>query len=212
MRHHHKNTTETNVSIKNTDPLIWTKNNALPSDFCYNTIEKFENDERKYQGLAGTNREVLPIKKSMDLQISSYDNWKYEDNVFFKSLNENFMEYMENCNTYNSYFPFAYIGGKIDTTKDTGYQIQRTNPGEYYKWHHDGWIENGFMRLVTYIWYLNDIKEDGYTEFSNGMKIQPEEGKLLIFPATWTYVHQGYPPKSETKYICTGWISYEIPT
>lgn len=61
-------------------------------------------------------------------------------------------------------------------------------------------------RYFTFIWYLNDIHEDGYTEFIDGTKIQPETGKMIIFPSTWTYTHRGYPPKSEVKYICTGWI------
>ena len=61
-------------------------------------------------------------------------------------------------------------------------------------------------RILTIIWYLNDINEDGYTEFYTGLKIQPEMGKILMFPALWPWVHRGYPPKYETKYICTGWI------
>ena len=31
----------------------------------------------------------------------------------------------------------------------------------------------------------------------------------MIFPATWTYLHQGYPPK-QNKYIVTGWIFESI--
>jgi hypothetical protein len=194
------------------DPLIWTKDNVLSSDFCRHVINKFENDERKHVGLVGFDRRTSPVKKSIDLNISHYDDWKDEDNIFFNSLNENFKEYVNHCNQYNAYFPYAFVGSEMrQNTKDSGYQIQRTKPKEYYKWHHDGWIENKFMRVITYIWYLNNIVHDGYTEFSNGIKIQPEQGKILIFPATWTYIHQGFPPKSETKYICTGWISYELP-
>jgi hypothetical protein len=194
-----------------TDPLIWTKNNTLSSDFCRYVINRFENDERKHQGLIGFSRRTSPDKKSVDLNISYHNDWADVDNVFFKSLNENFKEYIEHCNQHNSYFPHAFFCADMEeSTKDSGYQIQRTKPGEYYKWHHDGWIENKFLRVINYTWYLNDVKNDGYTEFSNGMRINPEEGKMLIFPSTWTYVHQGVPPKSEVKYICTGWLSYEI--
>lgn len=197
--------------MSNADPLIWTKNNTLDSDFCHHAIDKFENDERKNEGLVGYERQTSSIKKSMDLNITYCSGWELEDNIFYNCLRENFIEYAEHCNKYGPHFPYAYVGSGVNgKTKDSGYQIQRTKPGEYYKWHQDAWIENNFIRLITYIWYLNDIKEDGYTEFSNGMRIQPEEGKLLIFPATWTYIHQGFPPKSETKYICTGWISYEV--
>ena len=75
-------------------------------------------------------------------------------------------------------------------------------PGDFYTWHHDCMDD----RLLTIIWYLNDVNQDGYTEFSSGLKIQPEIGKILMFPAQWPWVHRGYPPKYETKYICTGWI------
>ena len=87
-------------------------------------------------------------------------------------------------------------------SEDTGYQIQETKPGGFYTWHHD---QIG-SRTLTFIWYLNNIVEDGYTEFNTGLKIQPEMGKIVIFPGLWPWVHRGYPPKSENKYICTGWI------
>ena len=37
-------------------------------------------------------------------------------------------------------------------------------------------------------------------------------GKILMVPALWPWVHRGYPPKYETKYICTGWIRNISPT
>jgi hypothetical protein len=36
--------------------------------------------------------------------------------------------------------------------------------------------------------------------------VKPEAGKLLFFPATWTYPHRGMMPISNDKYIITGWI------
>ena len=89
---------------------------------------------------------------------------------------------------------------------DTGYQIQKTQPGDYYIWHHD----QTTSRLVTFIWYLNDVKDDGYTEFIDGTRIQPEAGKLIIFPATWDFLHRGVSPKTEIKYICTGWVHAQM--
>ena len=39
-----------------------------------------------------------------------------------------------------------------------------------------------------------------------GRDIQPEEGKLVLFPATWNMVHWGVPPNTGNKYIVTGWL------
>jgi hypothetical protein len=59
---------------------------------------------------------------------------------------------------------------------------------------------------LTYIWYLNDVNEGGETIIWDNHKIKPTTGKLLLFPATWTYPHSGLMPISNDKYIITGWI------
>ena len=60
-------------------------------------------------------------------------------------------------------------------------------------------------RIVTFLFYLNDVEEGGETFFYNG-KVKPEAGKLILFPATWTYNHKGNMPISNDKYIVTGWF------
>ena len=179
----------------NTDELIYVAENKLDRYFCEHCIEKFKKDEDRYQGVVGSG-ENLEMKQSIDLRISNNDNWKEEDNIFYTSFKDTLQSYKE---WLSHPFPDDCLRGRIE---DTGYQIQETKPGGFYKWHQDGMDS----RILTIIWYLNDINEDGYTEFYTGLKIKPEVGKILMFPALWPWVHRGYPPKSETKYICTGWI------
>ena len=60
--------------------------------------------------------------------------------------------------------------------------------------------------------YLNDVDDGGQTNFSHyGIKIKPETGKTLIWPAEWTHAHTGEILKSGKKYIVTGWIHFPIP-
>lgn len=185
------------------DQFIWTKQNALPQTFCNHLISKFDADERKSQGQVGRNEVWLDMKRSVDLGISQLGEWKEEDKILYETLHSSLPEYFDSLNLSDH----PYKGINIhDITSDTGYQIQKTMPGEYYKWHHDFMVKPFGSRILTFIFYLNDVIEDGYTEFFDGTRIQPETGKLLIFPATWSYIHQGYPPKSEVKYICTGWM------
>jgi len=182
--------------------FIYVKNNALPKSFCNNVIEKYEKDDRKEQGTTGGGVN-LDVKRSLDLNISILEDWKSFDEVFFKSLNKNLNEYWKQL-------PAVFGEGQQvkKVENDTGYQIQRTQPGDFYTWHSDTMNDiEGNPRVVTFIWYLNDVKYAGYTEFMNGTKIQPETGKIIIFPATWEYLHRGVSPKSETKYLCTGWMS-----
>ena len=179
--------------------LIYVSKDQISEEFCKHVIEKFDNDDRKVQGVVGSSTRVdKNIKDSVDFSISGKEGWEEEDQVFYKSLNNNLRAYCDNI-------PKIYRDYLALNTKDTGYQIQRTQPGSGYIWHTDQ-ISN---RKLTFIWYLNDIVEDGYTEFNTGLKIQPERGKFVLFPSGWAWYHRGYPPKSEVKYIVTGWLHSE---
>jgi len=180
--------------------FIYIERDALPKSFCNNVIEKFEQDDRKRQGQVGSGVH-LEIKRSSDLSITELEDWKSYDQAFFRCLNNGLKKYVR-------FLPEEYTIHKAlsEIKNDTGYQIQRTQPGDYYIWHHD----QTTSRLVTFIWYLNDVKDGGYTEFIDGTRIQPEAGKLIIFPSTWDFLHRGVSPKTETKYLCTGWVHAEM--
>jgi hypothetical protein len=59
------------------------------------------------------------------------------------------------------------------------------------------------MRIFTFMWYLNKPDEGGDTDFVF-RRVKPEPGKLVVFPAAWTYPHRGCPAKN--KYVVTGWL------
>ena len=55
--------------------------------------------------------------------------------------------------------------------------------------------------------YLNDVEDGGTTDFDYyNLKVKPECGKTLIWPAEWTHMHSGI-VANETKYIITGWFN-----
>ena len=196
--------------------FIWTKHNALSNEFCRATIQKFVNDPNRVQGRV-VNKDVKDIKKSTDLYISEFSSWKKEDEILYKSLSDALLEYRKYLDEKLSLKKLETRGGGIQQINpyiseqigDTGYQIQETLPNSFYDWHHDFYMQNENPRAITFIWYLNTINEGGYTEFFDGTKIQPEEGKIVLFPSTWTHYHRGYPPVNQKKYICTGWIHNE---
>lgn len=204
------------------NPFIRQFENELSKDFCRHCIEKFECDSRSRQGEIGRGLDTS-VKKSLDLVFSSFEDWKYEDSIFYESLNKTLDLYLDIMNNTlptdkdNTVNMFSFDENTTEVRSDSGYQIQKTCPGDFYDWHSDTFFatnpekENSCMaRFLTFIWYLNDIHEDGYTEFYDGTRIQPEEGKLIIFPATWDFIHRGVSPKTEEKYICTGWIHSTI--
>ena len=187
--------------------FIYIVDNALTKSFCEHCIDKFEKDDLKYQGVIGTDSRIdKSIKDSIDLGISSLKYWKSEDKIFFNSLQRHLPIYK-----YKSDWSFHKDVFCDLNLEDSGYQIQKTPPGGGYTWHHDHHVlDDCRFRVITFIWYLNDIDEDGYTEFIDGTKVQPKQGKILMFPSTWSYIHRGYPPKNQTKYIVTGWLYTSI--
>tara|TARA_B100001996_G_scaffold344502_1_gene300308 strand:+ start:390 stop:1031 length:642 start_codon:yes stop_codon:yes gene_type:complete len=192
------------MDVKLSD-FIWTTDTALKEDFCEHVIKKFENDDKKEQGVVGTDRRVeLSLKDSIDLHISRYkENWDQEDRVFFESIADALQEYWKHIEKLH---PKLCPIGPYTKVQDLGYQVKRYEPNGYYHWHHDYTVENTGARALTFIWYLNDGGEEGVTEFIDGTIITPKAGKLLIFPATWCYLHRGLPPKVGRKYIATGWL------
>ena len=62
-------------------------------------------------------------------------------------------------------------------------------------------------RFLSFLWYLNDVDDGGYTIF-NGMKIDPKKGRLVMFPPMWMFPHMGEEPISNTKYIMSSYLRY----
>ena len=188
------------------NPFIYQMRGELDKAFCSHVIDKFEKDSDKYQGFVGSNingRMVnLDIKQSLDLKITHNANWEEENKIFYNSFKSSLNKYCDHLSDNMKDIPILYGNAFYDT----GYQVQKTSPGGFYTWHHDFASEAEGYRVITVIWYLNDVIEEGYTEFMDGTRVQPELGKVLLFPSTWNFVHRGFPPKSENKYICTGWL------
>ena len=193
------------------DKLIWYKENSIDTSFCEHVIKKFENDSRKIDGVVGStsSRVDKNIKDTTELRISDLSDWKEEDEIFYKALQVGLKEYTN----YLVETHYCCIPNTDYETSDAGYKIQRYEPDGFYDWHND-WIMdiNYGSRIFVFMWYLNTLKieDDGYTEFLGGKMIHPKRGRLLFFPATWTYVHRGYRPRIR-KYLCNGWIYAKIP-
>ena len=201
-----------------TDPYIYVRDNVLSECRCKEIIKKFDdNKEQQHQGItsSGVN---LDYKDSKDLVVSDYPNWKEEDEIFHSIIEEGHANYYNHLNEISNFTGFndpLYVYRYSPLFEDglalldTGYQIQKTEPGKGYVWHDDYLAYNGKIRYLTFILYLNTV-EEGWTQFYNGDQVSPRAGRLVFFPATWTYVHQGYPPK-QTKYIMTGWMHTQVP-
>lgn len=181
----------------NNDKYIQIYENALPNNICEEIIKLFEDNFHEHNdGITGGGLNKS-IKVTREMRFNEGPLNKF-DNLLFTNLNK----YL------NTYINMLDI--RFNEIHDSGYQIQKYIKKEgFYKLHHDSRasIRNNKIsnRIITYLWYLNDVEEGGETLFST-FKIKPKMGSLLLFPSTWTYIHGGEMPISNDKYIITGWV------
>jgi hypothetical protein len=106
------------------------------------------------------------------------------------------------------YFTKVFRPGSINIQK------YAASVGGYPHWHSEIYPKDAscesLHRVLLWTIYLNDVPDDGETEFLfQGRKIKPREGSLLIAPAGFTHTHCGHTPKGGDKYIATSWILFQ---
>jgi len=182
---------------ENTDPYIKIYENALSNDLCKEIIKTFDaNSEKHIDGtiFRGIDKTIKNTKEMYFCEkcLNHFDHY------LFESLNIHLEKYLKE-------HKWTFLN-----MTDSGYQIQKYIANEgFYSFHSDTRTEliNNKLsnRVITFLWYLNDVEKGGETLFTN-LKIKPKTGSLLFFPSTWTYIHSGTMPISNDKYIITGWI------
>jgi hypothetical protein len=194
--------------------LIKVYDNVLSPQLCADIIHKFENEANKYPGVTAGGHQP-EIKNSTDFSLklnpTTSAEWQMIDTALYTALNTTLKRYVEDILAYNEHYSW------IETVSDTGFLFQKYDKGYGYYHFHDDFntmIDLGRVhyRRLTYLFYLNDVVEGGETQIWSHYKVQPRAGRILLFPASWTYPHRGCVPLSDNKYIATGWLYAETKT
>lgn len=88
--------------------------------------------------------------------------------------------------------------------EDTGFQVQRYEQRNgYYRPHIDSLSGTTTgNRVLAGMIYLNTVDDGGETRFPlHDISIKPIAGRVVLFPATWTHLHEGLTPLSGDKWI-----------
>ena len=139
------------------------------------------------------------MKDSTDVAMSFTFDDNIVNQILMKSLSKHTRKYIEE----NEELRYISTWGIKDT-----YNLQRYYPKQGYSYLHcENYNMNSNKRVLVWMFYLNTVKDDGETYFSNyDLKVNAVEGRLVIWPAYWTHCHKGIVSNTETKYIATGWF------
>lgn len=169
---------------------------------CDDLIYHFEQSPNKYEGLIQNATETIIDKSEkdsidIDLPVNSPIGSRYVD------------ELQKVLQRYIIKYPASDL---VDKYSIEAMNIQKYNPnGGYKAWHTErsGGFKPGGLRHLVFMTYLNDVFDEGETEFLyQKYKVKPRKGLTVIWPADWTHTHRGVPSKTETKYIVTGWYAF----
>ncbi len=190
-------------------PFLYSKSNVLSKELCTKFIDTFEISNLKKEcdsrlGDGSIHKKSIDIYFKNDTESEWYikekDNW-YElllqlDNIIYTNLSE-----------YYSLYPEL---NQLPPIESIYFNMQKYNPNEGFGgWHFESNYGIGQRKIVWMI-YLNDV-DDGGTEFKYQNHLEKAEcGKILIWPADWTFTHRGQISNTKTKYILTGWFESNI--
>ena len=191
-----------NCKSNNTSNFIsaWQSDNLQLYDKIIDLFEK-EKDEHKLGGF-GFNQTNKEFKNTTDISIrpNQLNDSKYaflkdyiaDIDIFYK-------DYRKQWEFFGRNMPILHAGT---------FNIQKYEIGGHVKrWHTERDSISSAHRILAWITYLNDVEGDGETEFLHyDLKIKPEKGKTVIWPAEWTHAHRGN-PTSSVKYAITGWFT-----
>jgi len=171
---------------------------------CDELIEYFKRSSEKEPGQIGHDRAVnKDIKDSLDLIVEPPE-------FSHPTLRKYVINLMEVTKNYTEKYEAARAVNAWGITENMN--IQYYQPGAGYKqWHTErvGKLIPSVTRHLVFMTYLNDVFDEGGTEFFyQRIRTQPRKGLTLIWPADWTHLHRGVVSPSEEKYIITGWFDF----
>jgi hypothetical protein len=187
--------------------FLYSRENVLSSGLCKAFIDTFEASDLKHPGLLYGAGEYSSVKgkKSTDITFNplhlQHPQWGPLLSELVPVLEKGQLDYMDRH--------FLALSKLDPFNISSEFNMQKYNPEEgFFEWHCErGSIEYN-NRVLVWMVYLNTVTDRGETEFYYQHHFESAvEGKLVIWPSDWMYLHRGVPSPTQTKYILTGWFN-----
>ena len=181
---------------------------AVSKDVCETMIDHFE----KVKQLPGIG----------EFSGANNSNTRNDEAAFFESITlendaglrpvasniANFNKGLQTC--FDKYFSKYALEKTLPALTSKVVKMHKVKPHEgYHTFHAEVGGMSSLDRCLVWLCYLNNVEEGGETEFLHqGVKVKPEQGKMIIWPAQWTHTHRGNPIYKGEKYYATGWFNF----
>ena len=183
---------------------ILVKDSCVTPTDCETLIQWFESHpEAQQPGQVGSQRTDTAAKLSVDIP-----RWlrlqETPEKIVSKAIQSGGIQYQQER---------QHIFKTLSTMLvDDSYVLQRYLPNQgFFNLHCENTNPGNAARTLAWMIYLNDVP-DGGTRFSEqGFDCEAKQGRLVIWPAYFTHMHQGIISKTTTKYIATGWVTWNMP-
>jgi hypothetical protein len=181
--------------------FIYEKHNVLTKEQCEDFINIFEeNSKYNIDGVVGNGLDKA-VKESKDFQFGD-TNLHITKRIYGERVPDMLDAVMVEMYKYMDQFPIF----EMTTISIDPFNLQKYEPGQgFHQWHYESTEDS--IRLFVWMIYLNDVPDGGTQFMMQERTVKAEQGKLVFFPADWTYTHKGEVSNTTTKYILTGWIS-----
>ena len=166
--------------------------NILPENISQRLIELFETNKQHQQFV---NHNNCPCFTQLNVNQVSPDTVRF----LAPCVVELYERYKKDIN--NKYAP------PLNLLEEFRIKKYDTSGNQRFDEHVDITDFDSSIRAISFLFYLND--NDGNTLFPlHNLNIQPVSGRVIVFPPTWEYPHQGLAPKINSKYIMSTYIHY----
>lgn len=192
------------------DPYIRVYDGVFPDELCERIVSAFEDDHcgqspgrtaGGYDPNASV-RTVIMLGARMDTPDGN-ERWAAIDAEICSHLGRSWAQYLHDVPTGH------YLAG-ANKIEDSGYHIQKYEAGKgFFGRHVDGSVFSLAFRVAAAIVYLNTVEVGGGTRFPlHDLTINCVRGRVLWFPATWTYEHEGTMPVSDHKWAISTFLCH----
>ena len=178
--------------------------NIKNDNLCKEIIRFFDENEKLQKNGATASGTNYTNKKTTDISINPNElkNDKYKCfNSYIDELYKCFIDYQ---------LQWPFLKSMVKNVDIGSFNVQKYSKGDHFSQIHTERADlKTSNRLFAWMTYLDSVEDGGTTNFLHyGIKIKPEIGKTLIWPAEWTHAHSGEILNSGEKHIITGWMNF----